>query len=531
MALKLNPLTGQMDDDGLPEDPNAVQELPPVTDTVSQTPAGTDPGTGRPALGSAENPMVTTIAPGAKPTSETVTTDRRMVEGPKAQEAATTLQATRVLENVAQDRATDVAAQEARVTAAAADAKAAELEQENRRRREAEAAREQDREKWVQGEKSIVAAEVEARKKQTDPEGDYWKERPVAKVFSNILQVLGEIAAGIATPQDPTRKSRVDTTLEGMIARHRDKLVKEWEATKEARQLQKENRAAWEAEKDKIEVRAANESEAQLRLVEAQLEANIAKLGPQKAAAANDLLKRSTAKADAALDLERADKFNRLTERQDTDREYPAKDAGAGSGVTVGGKTFATRGTPAEQGKVRDKAAATKSLLTQLDEYDALIAEGASPGTTGTRRADIKSRLAALTGAIKESKQLGALDNGVQNLVKGMVGDPTSLTTIFEGGSEGIRKKIANTRSEATKSLGDTLVVHGNDPNAVNDAIGVKPAPGPKVGAADLANRSVAELEAAFKKALNDPDKERAKRRSKAIRAALDAKKQPAQGR
>jgi hypothetical protein len=42
-------------------------------------------------------------------------------------------------------------------------------------------------------------------------------------------------------------------------------------------------------------------------------------------------------------------------------------------------------------------------------------------------------------------------------------------------------------------------------------------------------NRSEAELKAAHTKALQDPDKERGKRRAKALREALDAKKRQAQ--
>lgn len=161
------------------------------------------------------------------------------------------------------------------------------------------------------------------------------------------------------------------------------------------------------------------------------------------------------------------------TTRTDVDKPASQEDGR----ISVGKFNFNARGSSAEQAGMRKKATATNNLDTNLGELDQLLAEGASPLTTGTRRAEIETRVGILTGKIKESEELGALDNGVERLVKSQIGDPLSMKqALIGGGAEGARAKIKIVREGAKKDLANSLITHGNDPAAVREAVlGEKP--------------------------------------------------------
>jgi hypothetical protein len=139
--------------------------------------------------------------------------------------------------------------------------------------------------------------------------------------------------------------------------------------------------------------------------------------------------------------------------------------------VTYNGVDFPVRGGTAEAASARKKAAATQTMTKMLSEYETLLSEGASPITTGKRRAEIESMIGKLTGKIKEAEELGALDNGVIRLVNGVVGNPLEWKSLLSGGSTGVLKKVQEARFAAQEAMADTFKTHGNDPKHVDSVV------------------------------------------------------------
>jgi hypothetical protein len=524
-------------DEGIPGDVVVPEPLPPpvvappIDGTMSQAPAGTNPGSGSRVAAVPVTPDGTvpvTVAASPKPTWETTQGHREVVEGAGAKKAVVALQGARGAEATAEDRAAVVDADEARERHAAAVAKAAELQAEQQRKAEAEAKRAQDRQKWIDGEKSMVRAEVEARKRTIDPEGDFWKGRPAARVFSNVLRVIGEIAAGVATPDDPGRRSRVDTAIDGMISGHRDKLVKAWEATAAAKKLHQENRAAWDAEKDKIEVAAANQSQAQLELIEAQLDKELARLGPAKAKAARAVLRASRETADRKFDLDRADKFNRISDFEHTQRapvSATGATAKADDTAVFNPLTGAHQGdanTPAMAQKTNDEGKAYGGLvrgLSRLKEIAAALPKMRDP-TSGEAQALQRERDQIIGAVAPQASQ--AFGSGApstsefktfaENLDRGWIQGQES----YEKQVESFKGYLSGLWQTKLNGAG----VNRNRPTADPTVD-----PGKKAPANPFDGKSDDQMRAAHTKALQDEDPERRARRVKAIREELRRRK------
>jgi hypothetical protein len=310
----------------------------------------------------------------------------------------------------------------------------------------------------------------------------------------------GEVLAGImvaasrrnlrAMGENPAN-SGVAATVDNFIAADKAKKMNAYLKSKEfladaqslpgkAKQAEAEKRAelaAATAQELKI-LAARTESlsksaEADPNLVKAQADALKAKALQEEESARIGLLKTGLESAQVASPNVKVSSDSGKTTTSRTDVDKPGD---TGDKVTVGKYNFNIRGSSAEQAGMRKKAAATDNLVKNLDELYKLIDQGADPLTTGEQRAKIQTRMGQLTGQIKESEELGALDNGVIRLVESQIGDPLSLKSVFSGGSEGAKKKVELVKQGAKEALASSLVTHGNDPQAVREAIlGTKP--------------------------------------------------------
>lgn len=352
MAQVYNPITKQYEDDGtgLSTDPSGLATPPDVT-SVAPPPAMGNPSASPVPAAPAVPPLLARPAPAPvnvtvgtpKPVWETKSggSTRQAVQGDASKAAEKQLDTAQQADIEATQRAGNVDVVEASLTATTEEQKQAEKVAEVARKAAAEAKRNEDRQKWLRGERSLVDAEIAAKKRSVDPKADLFQGRPVAKTFSNILSFLGEIAAGVAQRGGYEGKNRVDTTLDKIVADHKAKLVADWESKVDNKKLFKENQAAWELAKDRVETAAINDSQARLDLLTGQLTAEIAKLGPDKKRAATDVLNAAKAKQDAEREAERAQKYDKMSEKT-----WDRTDRDPTSGMSAKGNTMAEGAIP-----------------------------------------------------------------------------------------------------------------------------------------------------------------------------------------
>src|SRR5688500_18457884 len=100
MALVLNPITGENEEDGIPASPSTLvdpaappESAPIIPDTMTAVPLGSGAGAGAPPpvptapLGSPGNPSTVTIAQPPRPAWESSHSEQRRVQGPKSKAA------------------------------------------------------------------------------------------------------------------------------------------------------------------------------------------------------------------------------------------------------------------------------------------------------------------------------------------------------------------------------------------------------------------------------------------------------------
>ena len=375
MALRLNPVTGQMQDDGLPVDPNAVApiEVPPpdfqfggaggaaMAPPVAAAPAPVPVVAAAPAVApSAPGGVNVQVGPATKPIREVEATQREKTPEIVAAENA----------RVAAQGATDEAA--AKVSGIEQQERQIESEGANSRaatkQRLLEHAQNDERDRQARVEANMAAdaktieEEKQARLAAGNPEKSFWEGRPVAKFFTRILQVVGGVAHGLAGKDGP---SAVDQALSEEIEAHRRKLVNAWEATKEANALKKTNRAAHDAESDRRAIVANNQSLAQLDIIDEQMKARIAALGKDKQAAADQLKTATLNEQRAAIKVDSADRWGRVLKT--TDNTYDPNAAAAAKPLSTEAKEIA--GASAEYERL---AARQQQLLDANNGYPSL---------------------------------------------------------------------------------------------------------------------------------------------------------------
>lgn len=290
MAMRLNPVTGQMEDDG-----TGITMFPP------------------------------------KPAHERAVTTEQRAPSAESQEAARNVAVTQGARLNAQEAVSQVEQAEAGVRANTAGQEVTELERakgeadrmEVGRVKFVEAARAADKDEIAQLTKERIAA---GRAK-----ADFWKGNASGEILAAFLRGIDRAASSFRGESGPTA---VDRIIEAKMDAHERALVGQWEASKEARELKVADRAAYEIELEKRKIHAGNQSAAELKLYAARRDKALAALGPERAKALADLAAANDAAAEARLDQKIGQAYDRISKIEETNRT--ATSAGGGGGTTQG---------------------------------------------------------------------------------------------------------------------------------------------------------------------------------------------------
>jgi hypothetical protein len=432
------------------------------------------PETAVPAPAPAPIPMGSSVA-------KTVTQDQRIVQSPEEKAAAKAL-------NTANQKDVEAtkAQQGAEAKAALADAEATRQQmaqqqeiaaEQNRQLEEADLDR---RARDTISKQEITAAEEQVKRDQAESGKTPFTGNIGGAIFAALISGSSTKQAFILgkDPADMPAVRTIDRYLEQDKQNRLAKLAssKEWLAEK--RKGPEAAKAAWQDAVDRIEIQSA----ARLRMAVAAaetLKAN-SKVDPARfqAIAQAAVAQKEASAAEAAYRLAQRSSITRTTETT----RVPNAGADPKNLVRWRGQNYNV-GDEVSARQMRDKAGATEGLVQQLDELEAAIQKyKTTPLSMGKERADVEANIARLTGAIKSSQSLGALDKGVQTLVSSMVSDPTSLKNwIFKGGREGSLSTIRAAKQEAIAGVENGLSANPatgfqrQAPAAASVASGVSP--------------------------------------------------------
>jgi hypothetical protein len=302
MALRLNPVTGLMEEDGLPEDPNQVAPIAPPVTEFNQVAPGTGAG------GGAAPPINVQVGSPDRPIRE--------IEYRTPSPGAVTAEADLATAQGAADTAVDglgtVEDQEARVRKDYADRLATEKDRALDEARTAETARQKIFADHQAADDAQIEQETKARIESDSPEKSFWEGRPVAEIFTKVLQAIGGVTHHLSSAGGP---SPVNEAVGRLIGMHERRLVGRWQATKEANALRRQKRTAYEAELERQRIAAANQSLLSINVLEEQLNAAIAGLSPEKQAAARQVAATSLNEKRAEIKLGRNQLYDEHTKR------------------------------------------------------------------------------------------------------------------------------------------------------------------------------------------------------------------------
>ncbi len=322
MGKYKDPVTGEIKDDGMPD------------------PAGISVGALFPA----------------KPEHEVTVTKEQRTPSVQSQAAASDELGARadVLNSMIRD--TDVATEDAKARIPAADQSVDLLQKQKDAERDAEA----ERQRVVGQHRQADDQEIEQARKAKVAAGsaraDFWKGNTSGEILAHILRGIDRAASSFRGETGPTG---VDRVIEAKIADHERKVVGEWEATKEANDLKRTNRAAYLQELDRRRIQAANQSMLELKLVEARTDKALAALGPERAKAAGETKTAAFQHGQALLERTRAEGYDGVTRRAETNRSPTAT---AGSNRPISAETREIAAASEEYGRLqaRQKALVAK---------------------------------------------------------------------------------------------------------------------------------------------------------------------------
>jgi hypothetical protein len=286
MALRRNPLTGQLEEDGLPADPNALPPIEAPPAEFNQVAAGA-------GAGGVAQPISVQVGSPDRPIKEI----EQQVQGPKAVAAEKDLVAAQAATGKASSAEGAVEGQEAQIRQQYADERVAEKARAIEEARLDEMARRRRVDDAMASDAAAIEEDKKARLAAGKAHESFWAGRPGAQIFTKILQVIGGVAHDASGQGGP---SPVDQALGQNIENHRRMLVNKWEATKEANALKRQDRQAFEAELERRSIWANNQSLAALEQLDEQMNAGIAGLSRERQAAARQV-------KDAALNEKRAE--------------------------------------------------------------------------------------------------------------------------------------------------------------------------------------------------------------------------------
>lgn len=288
MALRKNPVTGQLEDDGQPAAaaPGMVPIFPPKPEheaELSQRIEGEQSQTAAARAAVASGAQIN-----ANEQEAGVATQEEAIKGQQAGQTETALGALKThleqIENERQKFVADARASDATEIKDAAD-------------------------------KHIAAGRARA---------DYWKGNAAGEVFAALLRGIDRAASSFRGESGPTGTDRI---IEEKISAHERALVGEWEASKEAHDLKAVDRSKYEGELARRKIEAANQSELEIKLIGARAEKAAAALGPERAAAVRAQKDAAEQKAFALTDLQRAQNYDLLSK---VTNRSPTSAAGAG---------------------------------------------------------------------------------------------------------------------------------------------------------------------------------------------------------
>lgn len=285
MPRKFNPATGQWEEDLTPpaglmnaQPPPVAPATPPVVPPVSIFPP--------------------------KPASETSTV--RTVESPQSAAARTQLAVARGANANAQEALGATEAAEATALQPVAADKVKTLEQAQADAAAVKAETERKRAEHLSGRKAQIEDEAKAQVKsgnaKEDLLGDGW-----GAFLAALLQGIGQAAHQLGGGQGASPAERV---LDKRIAGHKEKLLAEWQAKKDVRELKDKDFAAYEqAQRDKQE-EISKDVQKQLAIYQARIEKVSAQFAPEKKARMTEAGIAATRAADAKEDLDAASRFD-----------------------------------------------------------------------------------------------------------------------------------------------------------------------------------------------------------------------------
>jgi len=420
--LRLNPQTGKM------------EEVPD------------EPGTG--------GTVISSLFPAKAPYEKTVGTEIR-TPGQLTQDAALKVAVTGGAKESAQEALGHVEQAEAAERANAAGNEVTELE-----RAKTEAANtEAERVRFVESARGADRDEIDKFTKEKIAAGrakaDFWKGNASGEVLAAFLRGLDRAASSFRGESGPTG---VDRIIDAKIDAHERALVAQWEASREAHQLKKADRAAYEIELEKRKIHAGNQSAAELKLYAARRDKAIAALGPERARALADMAKATDAAAEARLDQRIAQNYDNISKIEETRRDVPTTttpgappidertvldpDSGQPMGLAPGkleGRQSrdghaALVGLRGWKDRMKDFFQRSGVTLNEYnpqtsDEFEALRTEGAGyltvlneSGVLNTGEFERYSKVMAPTGVMSIFKNADSANRGIDMLMAGAEG-------------------------------------------------------------------------------------------------------------
>jgi hypothetical protein len=319
MALKVNPITGQLEEDGLPEDPNALPAGP--MGGIAPPVAATGAGGAVPAAPPAAPVAVSLFPP--KPERETTRGHQQLIKGVGSQAADV------AAASAGQQVLAASAAQEG-VDQQEGELKGQQFAEEERQRENAGldmAALAEQRKRAIQealAEDDDQIRQVnKAYREKNDAEIDYFKGRPAAEIFTALLRGLDRAASSFRGESGPTG---VDRVIGEKIAAYKAQKIGEWERAKENRAIKKQNAAAYQEELTRQEIAVNNKLLAGLDVLKARTEKMAAGLTPERAAALRQQRDATFLSNEARLKQEREQAYDRLSRFSETTRSGGAAD-------------------------------------------------------------------------------------------------------------------------------------------------------------------------------------------------------------
>jgi hypothetical protein len=351
MALKLDPISGQMIDDGLPEvdgaapplvDPDALDVAPGVGPENLQNQSG---GVGQPAAAPATTTAPTGPATGgiqaatvfpAKPEHESKVEHSQkqggLVESAATKAADAELQAARDKAQAALDADTAIKVRDAE--AKAEDAKLARLTAEKKAAADAYWTDQKNRK--LEEIKAADDAAIEASKKDETLKNNAGIVTGAAKTWATLLTAVGAIGQGLAAAGSRGAQAWQDgNPIAKLYEEDRQKAQKlaldEFQKSERYRALKKAGRdAELKVIEDRLTIGVNNEFKRDTDLREAILAERIAKQGPQAQRVMGELAKTGKAEVYATINRENAGKYDQHLEQGRSDEVIKRSPTGTG---------------------------------------------------------------------------------------------------------------------------------------------------------------------------------------------------------